>query len=90
MMERPAVQRFSAWIGFFGFFFGLTAFVILRMLFGKTVDDFNNTIVSLGAEGPQLVATNGNGFTMVWVAYAFYAVPVITSLAKLNVSQTKA
>jgi len=90
MMERPAIQRFSAWIGFFGFFVGLTAFVVLRMLLGKTVDDFNNTIISLGADGPQLVASDGNGFTMVWVAYAFYAVPVIASLAKLNVTQTKA
>jgi hypothetical protein len=89
-MERPAFQRFSAWIGFFGFFVGLTAFVILRMLMGKTVDDFNNTIVSMGSSGPQLVASNGNGFTMIWVAYAFYAVPVIASMAKLNVTQTKA
>ncbi|KAJ3894976.1 hypothetical protein GG344DRAFT_86190 [Lentinula edodes] len=90
VFEKPAIQRFSAWIGFFGFFIGLTAFLILRMLMGKSVDDFNNGIVSLGSGGPQLVASSGNGFTMIWVAYAFYAVPVIASMAKINVTQTKA
>jgi hypothetical protein len=90
LMEKPAIQRFSAWLGFFGFFIGLTAFLILRMLMGKSIDDFNNSIVSMGSGGPQLSAAAGNGFIMIWVAYAFYAVPVIASLTKINVTQTKA
>ncbi|KAF5390162.1 hypothetical protein D9757_002894 [Collybiopsis confluens] len=89
-MDKPAIQRISAWLGFFGFFIGLTTFLILRMLMGKSVDDFNNAIISMGSGGPQLVAATGNGFIMIWVAYAFYAVPVIASLTKINVTQTKA
>jgi len=89
-LDKPVIQSFSAWIGFFGFFIGLTAFLILRMLLGKSVDDFNAGISSLGSGAPQLIASSGNGFTMIWVAYAFYAVPVIASMTKINVTQTKA
>jgi len=89
ILEKPMMQRLSAWVGVFGFLVGLTAFLVVRMWFGKAVDDFNASITSQGQQGPKLIATTGNGFTMVWVAYAFYAVPVITSLTKLNVTATK-
>ncbi|CAK5280238.1 unnamed protein product [Mycena citricolor] len=89
MMENPNMQRFSAWIGFFGFMIGITSFLILRMWFGKAVYDFNQTIALSGANGPSVVANIGNAFTMVWVAYAFYGVPLIISLSKLNVTATK-
>jgi len=88
-LDRPLIQRLSAWIGFFGFMIGLTSFLIIRMWFGKAVQDFNNSIAAQGAQGPNLIAGLGNAFTMVWVAYAFYAVPIIISLAKLNVKATK-
>jgi hypothetical protein len=42
---------------------GLTAFLITRMWFGKAVDDFNDSIISQGQQGPQLIAAIGNGFT---------------------------
>ncbi|KAF8814319.1 hypothetical protein BYT27DRAFT_7082486 [Phlegmacium glaucopus] len=90
ILENPMLQRLSAWVGFFGFLIGLTAFLIIRMWFGKAVEDFNASITSQGQQGPKLIASTGNGFTMVWVAYAFYAVPIITSLTKLNVTKTKA
>jgi len=89
ILDRPLWPRASAWIGFFGFVIGITSFLILRMWFGKAVDDFNASIEAQGQQGPQLIATIGNAFTMVWVAYAFYAVPIITSLTKLNVIATK-
>ncbi|KAJ7181697.1 hypothetical protein C8R43DRAFT_869900 [Mycena crocata] len=89
MFDKPIIQRSSAWIGFFGFIIGITGFLILRMWFGKAVDDFNNSIVLQGSQGPQIIANIGNAFTMVWVAYAFYAVPLIISLSKLNVKATK-
>ncbi|KAF5314039.1 hypothetical protein D9611_006897 [Ephemerocybe angulata] len=82
---KPMVQRASALIGFFGFMVGLTAFLIIRMWFGKAVQDFNATIAAEGAQGPKLIAEIGNAFTMVWVAYAFSAIPIIISLTKLNV-----
>lgn len=123
-LDRPAVPRFSAWIGVFGFiigmyylstysecpdspFAGLTSFLIIRMWFGKAVDDFNSSIQAQGKGAPQLIASTSNGFTsmlprkhnvifivnsalvVVWVAYAFQAVPLIASLAKLNVTATK-
>jgi hypothetical protein len=87
--DKPVVQRLNAWMGVFGFIVGLVSFLILRMWFGKAADDFNNDIQNQGSKGPQLVANTGNGFTMIWVAYAFYGVPVVVSLAKLNVQATK-
>lgn len=87
--DKPLLQRVSAWIGFLGFMTGLTSFLILRMWFGKAVRDFNTSIEAQGRQGPKLVADTGNAFTMVWVAYAFYTVPIIVSLAKLNVKPTK-
>ncbi|KAJ7619064.1 hypothetical protein DFH06DRAFT_1235196 [Mycena polygramma] len=89
MLDKPMVQRLSAWIGFFGFMIGITSFLILRMWFGKASDDFNDSIALQGSEGPQIIANVGNAFTMVWVAYAFYSVPLIISLSKLNVKATK-
>ncbi|KAJ7038161.1 hypothetical protein C8F04DRAFT_1256187 [Mycena alexandri] len=88
-LDKPVWSRLSTWLGFFGFMIGITSFLILRMWFGKAVDDFNDSIALQGADGPQIIANVGNAFTMVWVAYAFYAVPLIISLSKLNVKATK-
>ncbi|KAH7931009.1 hypothetical protein BV22DRAFT_23581 [Leucogyrophana mollusca] len=87
--EKPMVQRVSAWLGIFSFLLGLASFLIVFMWFGKAVVDFNQSIQGQGSNGPQLVAQTGNAFTMVWVAYAFFAIPVIVSLAKLHVLATK-
>ncbi|KAI0274675.1 hypothetical protein BC834DRAFT_4872 [Gloeopeniophorella convolvens] len=86
MLDRPMLQRASAWIGLFGFMTGLTAFVVIRMWFGKAVEDFNDAISKGGDGAPHLFAQTSNGFTMVWVAYAFYAVPLICALARLHVT----
>lgn len=88
-LDKPLIQRVSAWVGFFGFLIGLTSFLIIRMWFGKAVHDFNNSVEAQGSQGPRLITSVGNGFTMAWVAYAFYAIPVIISLAKLNVTASK-
>ena len=42
---------------------GLTSFLIIRMWFGKAVEDFNNAIVKGGTNAPQLIAQISNGFT---------------------------
>lgn len=68
---------------------GVTSFLMARIWFGKAVRDFNDSIVNGGAQAPKLVATLGNAFTMAWVAYTFYAIPVIISLAKMNVKASK-
>ncbi|KAH0838329.1 hypothetical protein J3R83DRAFT_6608 [Lanmaoa asiatica] len=87
--ENPMVQRASAWIGISSFLVGLASFLIIRMYFGKAADDFNQSIQGQGVNGPQLIANTSNAFTMVWVGYAFFAVPVVVSLAKLHVLATK-
>jgi len=89
-LDKPLVQRASAWVGVIGFMIGLTAFTVMRMWFGKAVEDFNNFIVSQGNNAPKLLAETGTGFTMVWVAYAFHAAPLVVALAKLNVKASKA
>jgi len=89
ILDKPLVQRLSAWVGFFSFLIGLTSFLIIRMWFGKAVEDFNSSLLVQAQQGPQLIASLGNAFTMAYVAYAFLAVPVITSLTKLNVKATK-
>jgi hypothetical protein len=82
---------------------GLTSFLVIRMWFGKAVEDFNQAIVDGGNNAPQLIAQLSNGFTstcscsvsstlesdipvVVWVAYAFYGVPLICVLARLHVT----
>ncbi|KAI0283302.1 hypothetical protein BGY98DRAFT_718463 [Russula aff. rugulosa BPL654] len=86
MMDRPTFHRASAWLGLLSFMIGLTSFLVVRMWFGKAVEDFNRSIQEAGSNGPQLIAATGNGFTMAWVAYAFYAVSVICALARLHVT----
>ncbi|KAG6336947.1 hypothetical protein ID866_2141 [Astraeus odoratus] len=82
--EKPMVQRISAWIGIC-----LASFLIIRMYFGKAASDFNQSIQGQGTNGPQLIADTSNAFIMVWVGYAFFAIPVVVSLAKLHVLATK-
>jgi hypothetical protein len=82
---------------------GLASFFVIRMWFGKAVEDFNTAIVEGGNNAPHLIAQISNGFTstffrsilsdrtvsrpvVVWVAYAFFAVPVICVLARMHVT----
>ncbi|KAF5356191.1 hypothetical protein D9756_004302 [Leucocoprinus leucothites] len=84
-LGTPLLQNVSAGIGFMGFMIGLTSFLVLRMWFGKAVQDFNSSIQAQGAQGPKLVANTGNAFTMIWVAHAFWVVPVMIALTKYHV-----
>jgi len=56
------------------------------MWFGKAVDDFNESIELEGVNGPRLIAEISNGFTMVWVGYAFHSIPLVCALAKIHVT----
>jgi len=87
IFTKPATHRLTALIGFFGFLIGITSFLIARIWFEKAAQDFNNIVSTEGQT--KFVASMGNAFTMAWVAYAFFAVPVIISLAKINVKATK-
>jgi len=86
MLEKPVVQRVSAWIGLLGFMIGLISFLIIRMWFGKAVEDFNNAVELQGDRAPQLIAEISNGFIMVWVGYAFHAIPIVCALVKIHVT----
>jgi len=83
---RPNVHRASAWLGLIAFMIGITSYLVLRMWFGKAVEDFNESIVDDTEVPPSLIATIGNGFTMIWVAYAFHAVPLMCAMSRLHAS----
>ncbi|KAJ3565636.1 hypothetical protein NP233_g7503 [Leucocoprinus birnbaumii] len=70
-LGTPLLQNLSAGIGFMGFMIGLTSFLILRMWFGKTVQDFNSSIQAQGSQGPKLVASTGNAFTNMRIFAAY-------------------
>jgi hypothetical protein len=58
-LESPLLQRVAAWIGVFGFLVGLSAFLILRLWFGKAIDDFNTASM---LNNDDVLAQSGNGF----------------------------
>ncbi|KIJ25607.1 hypothetical protein M422DRAFT_72114 [Sphaerobolus stellatus SS14] len=84
LLSKPAVARSAAWVGLLGYLIGITSFAINRMWFGKAVDDFNIQIAQMGKDGPDIQVNLSNGFTMVWVAYAFAAVPLLCVLMKIH------
>jgi len=85
-LDRPMVQRACAWIGIFGFMIGISSFLIIRLWFGKAVDDFNQSIQLEGDNGAHLIAGLSNGFTMVWVGYVFHSIPLVCALAKIHIT----
>jgi len=89
MLDSPIAQRIFVWDGVSGFLFGFTTFLISRIWFGKAADDFNQSIAIGGSAGPQLTATVGNAFIMVWVAYGIFGVLLVLSMMKLNVKASE-
>jgi len=83
-LDSPAAHCVSAWLGLSGFAIGSTAFAGLRMWFGKAVDDFNQSIVEQGDQASLLVASTGNGFTMMFIAYVFFFILILLALMKVN------
>ena len=65
---------------------GISSFLIIRLWFGKAVDDFNQSIQLEGDNGAHLIAGLSNGFTMVWVGYVFHAIPLVCALAKIHIT----
>jgi hypothetical protein len=61
-LDKPGVHRATAWIGLLGFMTGFTSFLVMRMWFGKAVEDFNDAVLKGGSDSPALVAQTGNGF----------------------------
>jgi uncharacterized protein YybS (DUF2232 family) len=51
---------------------GLTSFLVIRMWFGKAVEDFNKAIVEAGNSAPHLIAQLSNGFTS-----TFFCTPIM-------------
>ncbi|KAF7324879.1 hypothetical protein MKEN_00530000 [Mycena kentingensis (nom. inval.)] len=85
ILDKPVFQRISAWLGIAGFLLGIASSLVLRLWFGKSASDFNQTVALQAVDfQPLLVASLGNVFTLMYVGYAFYAVPVVISLSKMN------
>jgi len=87
--EKSSIQFYTAWVAAVGFVVGVVCFFLVYIWFQKTIEDFNNDIVSQGE--PSLIAALGPAFTMVLVAYILYALVLIVTLAKwhLPVMETK-
>jgi hypothetical protein len=84
-LDKPGIQRATAWIGIFGFLTGLSCFLVLRLWFAKAIEDFN---VAAIMNNDNMRAASSNGFIMAWVAYSFYTVPLVCALSKLHVTAT--
>lgn len=54
--------------------------MVIRVPFAKAIGDFNEGIVATDSDALPLIAEFSNGFTMVWIGYALYCVPVICAL----------
>ncbi|KZO90571.1 hypothetical protein CALVIDRAFT_389823 [Calocera viscosa TUFC12733] len=78
------MARAMAWLGVIGWLVGMVAVIVLRSWYGNAQSSFNNSIIGLGSSAPQLTATVGNGFTMLWISYAFAAPALLIALVKLN------
>lgn len=47
---------------------GITSFLVIRMWFGKAVEDFNRDISKGGSDAPQLIAATSNGFVSTYIS----------------------
>jgi len=81
LLDKWLMQKLIAWVGVIGFIIGLSSFVSLRRLLGKSVQSFNEAIQNPEYKGPQFVARTANGFIMLWIAYGFYTVALFVTLA---------
>jgi len=84
MVSKPTVQRNTSYIGLTGLMLGMTLISILRIYYGKAVDDFNTSFVPVGDSG-LFSASIGNGFYMFVLAYIFFALSIFCSITKINV-----
>ncbi|QRV84025.1 hypothetical protein RhiJN_12041 [Ceratobasidium sp. AG-Ba] len=78
--------RMSAWLGVLGLSMGLCTLIVLRIWIGKAVEDFNQGIIDMGKGAPKLVAGVQNGFTMMWIAYAFAAPSIVCALFQVQIA----
>jgi len=82
----PFRSRYVATCGVFGFFTGIIPFIVMRMWFEEMLTDYNavEDVEMGGRQGLVLLAATGHGFTMAWVAYAFYLVPLVASFSGIS------
>jgi len=78
------MARAMAWLGVIGWLVGMVAVIVLRAWYGNAQTAFNKAIATAGSSAPELTAAVGNGFTMLWIAYAFFAPALLLALVKLN------
>ncbi|EJT96930.1 hypothetical protein DACRYDRAFT_25367 [Dacryopinax primogenitus] len=78
------MARAMGWLGVIGWLVGMVAVIVLRAWYGNAQSAFAKAIAAAGSSAPALTATVGNGFTMLWIAYAFAAPALLIALVKLN------
>jgi len=81
--NHAVATKIIASFGMLGFIIGLLSSIVWRVTFGMDVSEFNSRIATANGN-PALVASLSNGFTMMWVAYAFQGPLLICALFKLH------
>lgn len=84
VFDSPRTEKYAVILGTVGFVFGLLAFGIVRIWFGKNAYDFNLGVEIADDPGPVLQASVANGFRLVWVGYAFHAGPLLFYFMKFH------
>ncbi|KAH7100215.1 hypothetical protein BKA62DRAFT_743852 [Auriculariales sp. MPI-PUGE-AT-0066] len=88
--SKQGMSNALAWAGVLSWLILTTVYLVMRMWLGRAVEDTNTQIFHLGKAAPQLQAEVSNGFTMIWVAQAFAAVPIVCALSKLHMASVPA
>lgn len=72
---------------------GLTSFLIIRMWFGKAVEDFNNAVEQQGDKAPQLIAEVSNGFISEFICYfpaSIFSQSFISGMGRIRIPRDPA
>lgn len=72
------MRHIVIWSGLCGLLIGLSFFLLAKLWFDKIAIDFNKGITT--KSGPIYTAQAGNGFTLAWLSYGAYLVPMFMVL----------
>ncbi|KAL0960623.1 hypothetical protein HGRIS_005654 [Hohenbuehelia grisea] len=81
--KNSPMNHITSWFGFLGLLIGFTAFIDLRIWFGKAASDFKANAAAKASDGSAISATVGNGFYLVYVGYILHLIPVLIIFSKI-------
>ncbi|KAG8985876.1 hypothetical protein FRB93_005602 [Tulasnella sp. JGI-2019a] len=77
LAANPAFCRSTAWVGIIGWLTGLVTVIVLHVTFANAAAAFNMMAAN---QKSQLVADIGNGFAILWIAFALIVPSLICTL----------